>query len=395
MTKRTIILAGLALRKAALRIAAAPLRLTAADAALGGEGIRKILFIRIDRVGDLVLSTPAIRALKEGFPSSELTVLAGPAAAPLLENNPRVDRVIVYDRAWSIRAKRALLHELKRLRFDLAIDPYDDREMETAWIARATGAPQRIGYPCGGREVFLTRVLERPAADQHVVETNLGALKPLGIPASGFRPEIFLSKSEVESAGRWLLREGGGARSFVAIHPGAHYETQRWPADYYAALADRLMQAGEYGIILFGGPGDEPILARMLSRTSAHIVQCVTEDIRQFAARLSQCRLLVCNNSGPLHVAVALGVPTVSFMGPTVRQRWYPRDGRHVVLRLDALACIGCNSGTCRIGTHDCMRGIRPERVLGAISGAAGTLQFGHHHEWTGDGDHELHPLRG
>ena len=211
MTKRTMILAGLALRRAALRLLAVPFRALGGHAEPTRGDIRRILFIRIDRVGDLVLSTPAIRALKEGFPSAELTVLAGPAAAPLLVHNPHVDRVIVYGRSRGLREKTALVNELKRMRFDLAVDPYDDREMETAWIAGMSGASLRIGYPCGGREAFLTHVLERPGPGQHMVETVLGVLNPLRIPMKEGRPEIFLTAAEVEGARRWLVKEGCGA----------------------------------------------------------------------------------------------------------------------------------------------------------------------------------------
>jgi len=395
MTKRAIILAGLALRRAALPLLTTPFRVLDGSAASKRGEIRRILFIRIDRVGDLVLSTPAIRALKEGFPSSELTVLAGPAAAPLLKHSPHAVNVIVYDRSRGFRAKAALAKDLRRMQFDLAVDPYDDRELETAWIAGASGAPLRIGYPCGGREALLTQVVKRPEPDQHIIETVLGVLKPLGIPTGSFLPEIFLTASEVESARRWLAQQGSDTGAFVAIHPGAFYETQRWPAEYYAALADRIMETNRLKVILFGGPGDEEIVDRILSLTKTRIVRCVTADIRSFAARLSQCRLLVCNNSGPLHVGAALGVPTVSFMGPTVRQRWYPRGDRHTVLRIDELPCIGCNAGTCRIGTHDCMWKIRPERVMEVIAGASGILMPGHHQKRTGYDDNRMHPLPG
>jgi len=366
MTKRAVLIAALALRKAVLQLVSTPFRAPDGHAASKRGEIRRILFIRIDRVGDLVLSTPAIRALKYGFPSSELTVLAGPAAAPLLEHNPHVDRVIVYDRSRGFLEKTARVNALKRMRFDLAVDPYDDRELETAWIAGMSGASLRIGYPCGGREAFLTRVVKRPEPDQHIIETVLGVLKPLGVPAVSFRPEIFLTDSEVECARGWLAQVGGDALPFVAIHPGAFYETQRWPAEYYATLADRILETGRLKVILFGGPGDEAIVDHILSLTKTGVVRCVTADIRMFAARLSQCRLLVCNNSGPLHVGAALGVPTVSFMGPTVKQRWYPRGDLHVVLRIDELHCIGCNRGVCPAGTLECMHRITPEMAAEA-----------------------------
>lgn len=395
MTRRTIILAGLALRKAVLQIAAAPFRLRERNATPARGDIRRILFIRIDRVGDLVLSTPAIRALREGFPSSELTVLAGPAAAPLLKHNPHVDHVAVYDRSRGLCERMRLVHETRRMRYDLAVDPYDDRELETAWIAGMSGAPLRVGYPCGGREAFLTRIVKRPEPGRHVVETVLGALEPLGIPAGFSTPEIFLTASEREGARRWMAQQGGGTGPFAAIHPGAFYETQRWPAEYYAAVADRITDTGRMRVLLFGGPGDEGIVDRIVSLTRARIGRSITADIRLFAARLSQCRLLLCNNSGPLHVGAALGIPTISFMGPTVKERWYPRGERHVVLREDHLPCIGCNAGTCRIGTHDCMRNIRPGRVMEVIEKAAGIEVRRPSQKRTGHEYSDLHSLPG
>jgi ADP-heptose:LPS heptosyltransferase len=201
-----------------------------------------------------------------------------------------------------------------------------------------------------------------------MVETVLGVLKPLGIPIGSFRPEIFLTASEIEGARRWLLQEGSDTGPFVAIHPGAFYETQRWPAEYYAALADRIMGTGRLKAILFGGPGDVKIVDRILSMTRSRIVRCITADIRWFAALLSNCRLLVCNNSGPLHVASALEVPTVSFMGPTVKELWSPVGQGHKVLRADDLPCIGCNEGSCPKGKHECMRLITPAAVMDVLS---------------------------
>jgi heptosyltransferase-2 len=122
-------------------------------------------------------------------------------------------------------------------------------------------------------------------------------------------------------------------------------------------------------VILFGGPADEGLVQRIQSRMSGTTLKVVTPDIRWFAALLSNCRLLVCNNSGPLHVASALGIPTVSFMGPTVKELWSPLGEKHTVLRIDGLACIGCNRGICPTGSRDCMRLITPEMAAEAALG--------------------------
>ncbi len=123
---------------------------------LSGQHIEKILIIRIDRIGDIVLSTPALKAIKQAFPHSELTVLASPSNSPLIFNNPNIDHIVVYDRRGSFIDRIRVIQKLRESGFDLAIDPYADYELETALIAFFSGAKRRIGYASYGREVFLT-----------------------------------------------------------------------------------------------------------------------------------------------------------------------------------------------------------------------------------------------
>ncbi len=171
------------------------------------------------------------------------------------------------------------------------------------------------------------------------------------------------------SARKWLHERRNGSLPFVGFHPGASCETQRWPAEYFSELGTLLLREGQRGLILFGGPADRKLVESMARRIGETALTCITGDVRRFSALLACCQLLVCNNSGPLHVACALGIPTVSFMGPSVKERWSPRGNRHRVLRRDRLPCIGCNRGRCAMKTHDCMRQIGPEEVLEVIRG--------------------------
>jgi lipopolysaccharide heptosyltransferase II len=331
------------------------------------EAIRRILFIRLDRVGDVVLSTPAIEALKRGFPRAEITVLLRPQTAALLENNPHVDRSVVLDPGAGPAERYRVLQDLRQQRFDLAVDPCVDWKLSTALIAWASGARFRIGYPCGGREVFFTMIAEQPDSHAHMADVILGTLVPLGIDRSNRQPRLYLTDEERNRAAGWLAERTAGVKPLVGIHPGAFYETQRWPPEHFAALADRLQ--GRFDVILFGGPADEGLVQQIHSLVPGRTLKVVTPDIRWFAALLSNCRLLVCNNSGPLHVASALGIPTVSFMGPTVKDLWSPLGEKHAVLRIDGLACIGCNRGACPAGSPDCMRRITPEMAVEAALG--------------------------
>ncbi len=328
------------------------------------DRIGKVLFIRIDRIGDMVLSTPALNAIKAALPLAHLAVLASPATAPILKNNPAVDEVIVFDPTSPLPNKIGLLRSLRGRHFDLAVDPYDDYELKTACLAWISGTTHRIGYAAFGREVFFNGPILKSEGNRHFVDIALDLLKAVGIPTDNVHPAIYLDQNEQLWATQWLKEKGLGDRKLVAIHPGAYYETQRWPPRHYAELIDLIRARTQAEVILFGGPADAPIIEEIARRVANPVCVSSERDIRTFLALVAQCCVLVCNNSGPLHCAVALGIPTVSFMGPTAKERWAPVGERHHVFRRDDLFCIGCNLGTCLVKTHDCMESIKPETVL-------------------------------
>ncbi len=330
--------------------------------------IRKILFIRIDRIGDLVLSTPILKAIKTAYPSSKLTVLASPNNHILLMNNPFVDTVIVYDRSAELAGKARVIRKLKQADFDLAIDPYADYELETALITFLSKARRRIGFSAYGREVFFNLPAPSINAKQHFIDLSFDVATLVGIDADDRAPEIFIDESEKGWAKDWLHEHSLNNQPIVGIHPGGHYETQQWFPERFAEIA--CLIHGKYNVkpIIFGGPGEERLVSDIHSLTGDVATVFPADDLRQFAAVLSCCNLLICNNSGPLHMAVALRVPTISFMGPTIKDRWMPQGSIHTVLRVDDLPCIGCNAGHCRIQTHDCMRLITPDMVMDCVN---------------------------
>jgi lipopolysaccharide heptosyltransferase II len=330
--------------------------------------IRNILCIRIDRVGDMVLSTPAFQAIKEACPQARLTVLGSPANAPILKNNPYVDQVIVYDRQAGLSGKVGQILQLRSHPFDLAVDLHADYELQTAFLAALSRSPHRIGFSAFGRELFFTGPSVSIEENKHTVDTMLDLLGKSGIiSGSDRKPAIYVSAEEKKWARQWLDDHGLLKKNRIAVHPGAYYETQRWPAAHYAELIDLIRRRSRLEVLLLGGPSDASGIEEILTRGKRDICVYLQDDLRKFLAILSQCRMLVCNNSGPLHCAAALDLPTLSFMGPTIKELWMPVGKGHRVLRRDELPCIGCNSGYCKIKTHDCMRLIMPETVFEII----------------------------
>jgi lipopolysaccharide heptosyltransferase II len=331
------------------------------------QNIQSILFIRVDRIGDMVLSTPAFQAIKAALPQSRLTVMASPANAPILKNNQDVDEVIVYDRSAVLQERIKIITQLRSRHFSLAIDPYTDYELKTAWLAYISRAAHRVGYSGFGRELFFNCPAPKVEEHRHFIEHTLDLLKGIGIPSENRYPSIDLQGGEYAWASQWMQEKGFQGKKVIAIHPGAYYETQRWLPAYYAQLICLIREQTQADVILFGGPTDAIVVENILNKVSHPVCVFIQGDIRKFLALLSQCHFLVCNNSGPLHCAVALNIPTISFMGPTVKEQWMPIGEHHHVLRKDDLPCIGCNLGWCKIKTHDCMRLIEPDDVFKII----------------------------
>ena len=230
-----------------------------------------------------------------------------------------------------------------------------------------SGARRRIGYASYGREIFFNVQAPSIEANQHFVDLTLDVMKPFGIVTKDKTPEIYLTDDEKNRAENWLKKNGVEDKPIIGIHPGAYYESQRWLPERFIELIEQLCKTGSYELILFGGPGDEMLIDRMDSMSGEGILTYIADDLRKFAALVSCCRVFICNNSGPLHMAVALNTPTISFMGPTHKKRWMPIGNIHKVLRIDDLPCIGCNLGYCKIKTHDCMRLITAEMVVDVI----------------------------
>ena len=260
-----------------------------------------------------------------------------------------------------------LAARLSKVGYDAVIDPLTGNDLNTALIAYLSGAALRIGFPGYGREVFFNRLAAYPDEYRHMVDLVLETARLLGAESEDRTPHLCLLPAERDWAGGWLQAHNLGHRAVVGIHPGGYYPTQRWPSDYYAQLAFALQQDIGCDVVLIGGQGDHGLIGSILASSGERFVVFESSDLRQTVAVISQLNVLVCNNSGPLHIATALNVPTLSFMGPTEQGHWMPLGDNHEVLRQDDLDCIGCNSGTCARGDFACMRRIKPEEALGCI----------------------------
>lgn len=327
--------------------------------------VRRILVVRTDGLGDMVLTIPLLDALAAGFPDGAIHVLAPAPAAAAAEGHPAVARVVPLADA-SVPGARAALAAAGEGGFDLAIDPAIAYELAPARLAAALGR-WSAGFSGGGRERLLDVTPGPPPAEGSEPLRVLAIAGALGCPAVPPVPRIRLSDAERARALSALEAAGAGrGEILVGIHPGGRYETQRYPPGMLAGAARLVSARPGVRIVLLGSAGDAPLLAPIRAALGARAIDPGPRPPREAIALLAPLAALLCNNSGPLHAASALGVPTVSTLGPSDPDRFGPRGPRDRVIARD-LWCRPCGRGRCPLRTHECLRSIPAAELAAAV----------------------------
>jgi heptosyltransferase-2 len=326
------------------------------------------LVIQTAFLGDVVLTTPLLAALAARH--GPVDVVTTPAAASLVETHPAVRRVVPYDKRGRDRGWAGLRDLGRRLRaegYERAYLPH--RSLRTAALAFLARIPARIGFH-DGWPFFYTEVRRRPA-EGHEVDRLLALAKE---PAAAYAPSLHPTPDDERVAGAVLSAAGveEGA-AFIVVAPGSIWGSKRWP--YFGELAGRL--AAQVPVVVVGGPDDaglgEQIVRAVEGGTgrSKAVNVCGKLTLRQSAALIGRARVLVTNDSAPLHVATAMGTPIVAVFGPTLPEFGFgpirPGDVALGVAGLDCRPCSRHGPPRCPLGHHRCMRDLGPEVVAAAI----------------------------
>jgi lipopolysaccharide heptosyltransferase II len=324
------------------------------------EDINKILILRHDRIGDMALSTVIFKALKKNYPAAEIIVLASERNNEVIKNDPYVDEILVF------KGLRWFMREIRNKDIDLAIDLFYTYELKQPFLTYISGAKYRVGFEEAGREVFFNIKGPKMYPRRHMIDHMFELIDTLGVDVKEKEPQIYLSNDEIKWAKDLLASKGIKEGDFkIAIHPGAYYPSQRWSAEGFADVTRKLVEKTGIKVILFGDKTEEAILRKIKKNIGrGDIPTFYGVNLRQFIALLSQCNLLLCNNSGALHIACALKIPTVSTMGPTDPILWWPVGENHSVIRKD-LSCSPCDLAICK--RHYCMKQITTEDIMHAV----------------------------
>ena len=329
----------------------------------------RILVLEPWGIGDLVLATGALRSCRAAFPNARIAVLAKSHAQSLVISPELADEVVAYDFPWTaftgkyrlssyrfVEIARLIL-ELRRARYDLVLNARAD--VRNNLLGALVGARRFVSAACGLGDLMATDVVD-VGGDAHRVEDWAAIVtRATGAPAAQVEPRLTVTSAEREAM-RSALEVTSAVRPIIGLHPGARIAVRRWELARFAAVADAL--AAELGatILVFAEPDGygEAIPTRLPAKV-------VHRPLREIPAALSLCDVLVCNDSGPMHIAAALGVPVAAVFGPT-RLEWFgPRGGPSRVSRIEEVACRPCFD-VCKFSRAFCIADIGVREVVDA-----------------------------
>ncbi len=335
-----------------------------------------ILLIRLRLIGDVVFTTPAIRAIRRRFPDCRLAYVVEPEAEPVVALNPHLDEVIVARRFKGLArmaGDMALARRLRRGHYDVAIDFHGGPR--SSLLTRASGAPMRIGYTVAGRSWSYTHRIprSRELRPRHSVVNQWDLLAPLGIGAPDPRLDATEMPESREAAARVdakLAAQGYDGRDLVVLHVSAGNPFRRWPAASFTDLVARLVSTHpSRWVVVMSGPSDEQAAERIArearervkAQGAGHVIHASDFDLHELRALIGRASLFIGGDSGPMHIAGTTATPIVGLYGPTLPARSAPwRDPALVAeaVEMSDLGCRPCDQRVCATNDFRCLAAI-------------------------------------
>jgi lipopolysaccharide heptosyltransferase II len=326
-----------------------------------------VLAVRFSSIGDVLLTTPLLRAIRFRHPSGRLTVLTKRALVPLLSHNPHVDRVM------GLEPDQSLTGIAAQLRAEGYTHRLDLHGSVRSRILRALVPGAWGAYPKHrlARSLLIHAKQDRYQDRRPVAERYFSAAQDLDVVPDGMPPEFFLAADAEREAANWLaMADLGQQRPLIAAAPGAAHATKRWPLEHWMTLVQRMVREG-FDVAIVGGPEDAPLGQALATKPEGRIASAAgIFGLQGTGALLRRAAALVSGDSGVMHMATGVGTPVVALFGPTVRPfGFFPYTSRAEVLEL-SLSCRPCSSqggARCPLGHHRCLVEIGPDSVYAAL----------------------------
>jgi heptosyltransferase II len=341
---------------------------------------KKILIVSVNWLGDVLFTTPFIKAVREANPEGRIACLIHPRCAEILDPNPRIDELILYDEEGihrSLAGKIRLISELRKKDFDTTFILH--RSFTKALITYLAGIKERIGYATKKRSWLLTLTAEEPPADTHKVEYFLGLARSAGIELKGPPSYEFQVQGEDRKFASDMLRGHGAeeADRVAILCPGGNWDPKRWPKENFASLGDMLAEKIGLKIVISGAAKDAGLADSIANMMRAKaVITCGATSLGTLGALFERACLVIANDTGPMHLAVAVGAPTIALFGPTSPAVTGPYGrGNYRVISKHESCDIPCYDFTCK--DNRCMAAIGVDEVLReAIDMLAKSVKF-------------------
>jgi lipopolysaccharide heptosyltransferase II len=329
---------------------------------LQNEKIEKVLVVKLRAIGDVLLSTPVIKNLRYNFPNAKIDFLTEPPSKEIIEGNPFVDELIIFEREDN-NPKKFL--NLRKRKYDLVIDLFCNPR--SALITFITGAKFRVGYAFRGRSYAYNIKLKPRSGVYHNVEFNLDALRAIGLEIVDKKIYIPLSDESEKFAEKFWRENNLNEKIVVALNPSGTWGTKRWGLDKFAQLGDKISEKFNAKIlILWGNENELEDAKKISSMMKTKPILPPKTNLKQLASILKRCSFMISNDSGPMHIATAVETPTLGIYGPTNPYAQGPYGEKHLWIRKEDLECIACNLTECPIG-NKCMRELSVDAVFDAF----------------------------
>ncbi len=351
----------------------------------------RVLLIRLREIGDVVFTTPAVRALRQHFPDASITYIVEPVAADVIRSNPHINDVIVAPRTH-LMADVALGRRLRATRYDLAIDFHGGpRASLLTWLS---GARVRVGYEVVGRAWMYTKRVARPRAlrPRHAVENQWDLLAPLGIPGPDrtlWPVEMPADPAATTAMAARLSRAGVQPTDrLVVVHVSAGNPFRRWPQGSFAEVAAALAsRGGDARVVVTSGPSEREAAGRVVEDARARLAPAARDrvlaigefSLAELRGLVDRATLYIGGDSGPLHIAATTAIPIVGLYGPTLPVRSAPWRDRSLVtesVEITDLPCRPCDQRVCAPGDFRCLTHLSPAAVIAAAERALGRAKI-------------------
>jgi heptosyltransferase-2/heptosyltransferase-3 len=338
------------------------------------KNAERIIIIDLLYLGDLLFALPFIQNLRRSYPEARIDMVVNANFFDIIEDNPYLDNVYAYDKSWSIKESWRFSRGLSKNNYDLGLNIHGN--WRTAIMLKLINPDYSIGYGGKGRGIFLDKELntlptEDSVQEKHMVELYLNFLREMGIDDEFENQglKINVSKEARESMLEFLQEAGINKEreQIVGINTGGSWPTKRWTERGFAELADSLEK--EYGmkVIFFGGPGDVDRVERIVDLMETEpVIAAGKTNLKELAALAQLCDLFISGDTGPIHVAVSVGTPTIAIFGPSDEGKYRPYGKGHIVVKKE-IDCRPCGEHECPLDHHECMEGIEVEDVLAGM----------------------------